>query len=64
MLNFITNLLKTPRRVHPSGLSQNIKTESIVSHLSNGNILLQQAKYTTHQDILNMKNNIFSYFSK
>ena len=64
MLNFITNLFKTPHRVYPANLSQNIKTEPIISYLSNGNILLQQAKYTTQQDIQNMKNDIFSYFSK
>ncbi len=64
MLKFISNILKTPQRLHPQSTAQAIKTESIIAHLSNGNILLQQAKYTTYQDISNMKNNIFSYFSK
>ncbi|MEA3288848.1 MAG: hypothetical protein U9Q04_01600 [Campylobacterota bacterium] len=64
MFNFINNLLKTPHRIHPSTKLESIKTEPIISYLSNGNVLLQQAKYTTEKDIQNMKSDIFSYFSK
>ena len=64
MFNFINNLLKTPRRIYPSVKQPSIKTEPIISYLSNGNILLQQSKYTTENDIQNIKNDLFSYFTK
>ena len=64
MLNFISSLFKMPHRIHPTNSPKSMNTKSIVSYLSNGNILLQQAKYTTKQDIQNMKNDIFPYFSK
>ena len=64
MFNFINLLFQTPHRRYPNEKNLQVNTKNIVSYLSRGNILLQNSRYTTQQDIDNMKKSIFQYFSK
>jgi len=64
MFNFIIDAFKVHARVYPSKRTSTKKVDSIISYLSNGNILLQDAKYQTQSDINTKKNKIFTYFLK
>lgn len=64
MFNFIIDAFKVHNRVHPKSTHLEKKVNIIISYLSNGNILLQDAKYQTESDISTKKSNLFSYFLK
>jgi hypothetical protein len=66
MLNFIVNLFKADLIIVPSTDTERLKeqSKSIVSSLSRGNILLQQKKYTTREELIQKKEHLSDYFSK
>lgn len=58
-------IFKSNNRLHPNvDFKKNIDINSIISHLSIGNVLLQNSQYTTKEDVSKIKKETFSYFSK